>query len=54
MDGADAIIHLAALVGYPACANEPEKATLVNVQGTKNVTKNLKDGQRLIYASTGK
>lgn len=54
MKDADAIVHLAAIVGYPACSKDPELAKNVNVTGTKNITKNLKQGQRLVYASTGK
>nr|BAA05020.1 HrEpiB [Halocynthia roretzi] len=53
MKDADAIVHLAAIVGYPACSKDPELAKNVNVTGTKNITKNLKQGQRLVYASTG-
>lgn len=53
MEDVDGIIHLAAIVGYPACSKEPEMATSINVGGTNNVAKNLRAGQRLIYASTG-
>lgn len=51
---ADAVIHLAAIVGYPACSKDPEVAKEVNVQGTKNVCNTLSEGKRIIYASTGK
>uniref|UniRef100_H2YRQ7 NAD-dependent epimerase/dehydratase domain-containing protein n=1 Tax=Ciona savignyi TaxID=51511 RepID=H2YRQ7_CIOSA len=39
----DAVIHLAAIVGYPA----------FNVEGTRNVVNALASHQRIIYASTG-
>jgi len=48
----DAVIHLAAIVGYPACSKEPEVAKQVNVEGTRNVM-NAVTNQRVIYASTG-
>ena len=49
----DIIIHLAAIVGYPACEAFKQLAEEVNLQGTKNVVENLLPGQQLIYASTG-
>ena len=50
---ADAVIHLAALVGYPLCKKLPREAMEVNVQGAKNVLELAPKGTRLIYASTG-
>jgi nucleoside-diphosphate-sugar epimerase len=46
------IIHLAAIVGYPACAAAPALATAVNVGGTENLLRAMRRGQRLIFAST--
>lgn len=53
MKNADVIMHLAAIVGYPACSAEPQVAETVNVNGTKNICENLSPNQRLIFASTG-
>src|SRR6202035_2686475 len=36
LDGVDAIVHLAAIVGYPACKKEPQVAHATNVEGTRN------------------
>lgn len=49
----DMVIHLAAIVGYPACAKDPARAISTNVNGTKNVASNITKSQRLIFASTG-
>lgn len=49
----DVIIHLAAIVGYPACRKEPRLAEEVNVEGTENLIKELAKDQLVIYASTG-
>ncbi|MDZ7266528.1 MAG: NAD(P)-dependent oxidoreductase [candidate division KSB1 bacterium] len=51
--GVDAIIHLAAIVGYPACKKNEQLAHDVNYIGTKIVEKNRDRNQLLIYASTG-
>jgi len=53
MKDADMVFHLAAIVGYPACAADPARAISINVGGTKNVVKNLSKNQRLVFASTG-
>ena len=49
----DAVIHLAALVGFPLCDLDPVRAECVNVGGTQCVTSALEPGQPLIYGSTG-
>ncbi len=49
----DLVIHLAAIVGYPACAADPTIAKTTNIEGTKNVVDCMSRNQRLIFASTG-
>ena len=49
----DWILHLAAIVGYPACAADPHLAVTTNADGTRNVLEAMGKGQRLIFASTG-
>ena len=51
--GNDIIIHLAAIVGFPACSNNPELATNVNVGGTKNLIDVTLHDQVILYGSTG-
>lgn len=51
-ESADACIHLAALVGYPACKAQPSLAEAVNIGGTQNILK-YADGRPVIFASTG-
>lgn len=48
----DIIIHLAAIVGAPACDKNPHQAYSINVQGTKNVLNSLSPNQLMIFAST--
>jgi nucleoside-diphosphate-sugar epimerase len=50
---ADVIIHLAAIVGYPACRKDPDLAKSVNVEGTRNVIDATSKDQLIIYGSTG-
>ena len=49
----DWIIHLAGIVGYPACAADPVTATTTNVDATRIICESLSSSQRLLYASTG-
>lgn len=49
----DAVVHLAAIVGYPACAADPHEARSVNVDGARSVSEAVRAGTRFIYASTG-
>jgi len=50
---ADVVIHLAAIVGYPACRKDPDLAKSVNVEGTRNVIEATSKDQLIIYGSTG-
>ena len=52
--GAQAVVHLAAIVGDPACAKDPALSDEVNVDGSRAiVTDALEAGaERLIFAST--
>lgn len=52
LDGVDFIIHLAALVGYPLCKQDPEKSMLINAGGTKVVAEASGDIP-MVLASTG-
>jgi nucleoside-diphosphate-sugar epimerase len=51
--GCHAVVHLAALVGYPLCKKLPDQAWDVNVGGTTNVVELMPKDAHLIYASTG-
>jgi len=50
----DAVVHLAAIVGDPACAREPEIARAVNLDASMNlIEESRKAGvQRFVFAST--
>jgi nucleoside-diphosphate-sugar epimerase len=54
LTGAHAVVHLAAIVGDPACARDPEVSHEVNVEGTRAL---VRDAERLgihrfVFAST--
>jgi nucleoside-diphosphate-sugar epimerase len=49
---ADVIMHLAAVVGYPACQKDPRLATEVNVDGTKNLIRHRSRSQLVLYPSS--
>jgi nucleoside-diphosphate-sugar epimerase len=52
--GADAVVHLAAIVGDPACARDPELSNQVNVEGSRAVVEDARrlGVERLVFAST--
>ena len=49
---ADAVIHLAAISGFPACADNPSAARAINIAATQQLIRSLTAKQLLIYAST--
>jgi nucleoside-diphosphate-sugar epimerase len=51
--GADAFVHLAAIVGYPACAQAPDEATAINVEGSANLAAAVGRGRPVVLTSTG-
>jgi nucleoside-diphosphate-sugar epimerase len=54
LTGADAVVHLAAIVGDPACARDPEVSHEVNVQGSRAIVEDARrlGVERLVFAST--
>ena len=54
LNGIDAVVHLAAIVGDPACAREPDLAKRVNERGSLNLLDRCEDAgvERLVFAST--
>jgi nucleoside-diphosphate-sugar epimerase len=54
LDGADAVVHLAAIVGDPACASDPEKSTEINIEGSLAVAAEAERAGvgRFLFAST--
>lgn len=54
LKGVDCVVHLAAIVGEPACAHSPKEAQEVNYQGSKNVCDCAKHNRvkRYIHIST--
>jgi nucleoside-diphosphate-sugar epimerase len=54
LDGASAVVHLAAVVGDPACAREPERAQAVNVDGSRALRDDADAAgvRRFVFAST--
>ena len=54
LEGVDDVVHLAAIVGDPACARDPELAREVNLEATRKVVADAQAAgvRRLIFAST--
>ena len=54
LDGAEAVVHLAAIVGDPACARDPDIAIAVNREASLKLMDAARDRgiKRLIFAST--
>lgn len=49
----DVIIHSAAMTHVDLCEENPQQATLINVEGTRNIVKEaVKYGSYLVYVST--
>ena len=54
LDGVHAVVHLAAIVGDPACALDPERAQAVNVDASRALVEDAADAgvERFVMAST--
>ena len=54
LDGAQAVVHLAAIVGDPACARDPELSQAVNVDGSHALAADARalGVSHLVFAST--
>jgi nucleoside-diphosphate-sugar epimerase len=54
LEGVDAVVHLAAIVGDPACGRDPELSNSVNVEGTRDLVADAKAAgvERFLFAST--
>ena len=52
MKDVDVVIHLASIVGFPACRKDPELSREINVGGTENIVEEAA-GRPVLFASTG-
>jgi nucleoside-diphosphate-sugar epimerase len=54
LTGAEAVVHLAAIVGDPACARDPQVSDDVNVQATRTLVDDARAAgvEHLVFAST--
>tara|TARA_R110000744_G_scaffold37817_2_gene86444 strand:- start:724 stop:1653 length:930 start_codon:yes stop_codon:yes gene_type:complete len=53
LEDKDIIIHLAAIVGYPACSRNPELTKEVNLEATKKLVNMVRKDQYILFGSTG-
>ena len=53
LKGTDLVIHLAAIVGYPACKKSPDLARTVNYEATVLLDKSRDRKVPILYGSTG-
>jgi nucleoside-diphosphate-sugar epimerase len=53
LEGVDAVVHLAAIVGAPGCEAEPQLAREVNHEAVELLISLAGQDQALVYASTG-
>jgi nucleoside-diphosphate-sugar epimerase len=52
LEGASAVVHLAAIVGDPACAADPARSHAVNVEATRALVADAAGLGRFVFAST--
>lgn len=52
LSGVDGIIHMAAVVGFPACAKDPVLARTTNVDGTLNLIRQRNPQYPIVYPSS--
>jgi nucleoside-diphosphate-sugar epimerase len=54
LEGVDAVVHLAAIVGDPACGRDPELSNEINVEGSKGLVADARElgVKRIVFAST--
>lgn len=53
LDGVNAVVHLCAIVGFPACRKEPKLSREINVTATKKLVDLCAKKIPIIFASTG-
>ena len=53
LDGIDCIIHLAGIVGYPACRKYPKESREINLDANRLLLELASKEQLILYASTG-
>ncbi|MBW2037183.1 MAG: NAD-dependent epimerase/dehydratase family protein [Deltaproteobacteria bacterium] len=49
----DIVVHLAAIVGFPACKADPKTAIETNVEGTRVIAEVVGKDTPIVFASTG-